>query len=152
MSPLAATGGHWVVVADRGHARVFRRTSSGRLEEIESLVNPGARMRDRDVYSDTPGRGLNRSRTGRFAMAGRADNRGRVAQTFARRLARKLRAARLSGGFTRLDVVAEPAFLGTLRKAMDAGTRSRVTLALSHGGFRMDPEALRTLLNQHRLK
>lgn len=116
-----------IVVAD--HAGVRFVDASGpraALREAGSLDNPGARLPDRELKSDRPGRvfaraaspGSRRGAVPHSDTGGERRPQRHAAEVFARRIARELGAARRAGAFDRLIVVAGPAFLGELRRAL----------------------------------
>ena len=113
----------WVVVAQHGLARLFRREKRfSPLQELDNLIQPEARLHAQDLQSDRPGRAMNRARGGRTALESSADPRRTEAETFARRVAERLYEGRTSGAYQELILVAGPAFLGLLRDALDADT------------------------------
>ncbi len=113
----------WVVVAQQGQARLFRREKRfSPLEELDNLVQPEARLQAQDLQSDRPGRAMNRARGGRTALESSADPKRTEAEVFARRVAERLHEGRTSGAYTELVLVAGPSVLGLLRDAMDTDT------------------------------
>ncbi|NBB91604.1 MAG: host attachment protein [Gammaproteobacteria bacterium] len=118
---------YWIVVADASRARLFaRRKKFSPLEEVESLVHPESRLRRQDLVSDRPGQ-VQESRTpGEYAAEEGTDPKEVEAQTFARELARRLHEAHAAGEFEHLVLLAEPHFLGQLRKRLDGRTASAV--------------------------
>jgi len=115
---------YWVVVADSAKARIFSRNKKfSPLEELETLVHPESRLHRQDLVSDRPGQ-VHESRTpGESANEDPTDPKLVEAQVFARDIAHRLREGRLSGAYTSLVLVADPKFLGLLRKCMDGDTR-----------------------------
>ena len=119
--------GAWVVVADRGVARLLRAHSpTGALEEFEALEHPEARLRAQALTSDLPGRAFDSKGHGRHAMESEVDPRKQEAIEFARRVADRLEAARLHGEIEHLVLVAAPEFLGLLRDTLSAESRKLV--------------------------
>lgn len=120
-------GQYWVLVADSAKARIFSREKKfSRIEEIETLVHPESRLRRQDLVSDRPGQ-VQESRTpGEYANEEPTDPKVAEARLFARDMAHHLREARVAGSFQHLVLVADPRFLGLLRKSLDADTRDCV--------------------------
>ncbi|MCK8517205.1 host attachment protein [Methylonatrum kenyense] len=117
-------GDIWVVVAQQGQARLFHREKRfSPLRELDTLVQPEARLHAQDLQSDRPGRAMNRARGGRTALESSSDPKRVEAEAFARRLAERLHEGRTAGDYQKLILVAGPAFLGLLREALDAETR-----------------------------
>lgn len=113
----------WVLVADTTRARVFSTNKrNGRLVEQFDLVNPEARLHERELTSDLSGRSAN-SATGMSSSYGRDEkHKPESVRQFARRIAGRLERDRSLGRFDKLYIVAEPSFLGELRKALDGDT------------------------------
>lgn len=123
----ASTDVTWVVVADAGRARVLEALGAdGSLNEFDDLINPGARLQEHDVVSDRKGRvtqgpaGVGQSFEPRHSQA------AHEAEGFARQVCERLDAARQSGEFAKLYLIAEPAFLGLIRKQMSAPVRKLI--------------------------
>jgi protein required for attachment to host cells len=81
------------------------------LEEIQTLAHPEARMHEGDMVSDRSGRGRTTHDVGHESAARDEEN-----MQFAARVCETLESARNSGEFKRLYVIAEPKFLGMMRK------------------------------------
>ncbi len=117
----------WVVVADRTVARIFEVDSTtGNIEEIESLVHPEGREADRELTSDRPGRGFERVGASRHSYGPDGGQAKHGAEEFARLVGRRIGAARVQGEVDRVVLVAAPATLGLLRGQLDAPTRQLV--------------------------
>jgi protein required for attachment to host cells len=128
-----------VVVADQGEARLYLRLSAASMRLIGKYENPAAHLHDRDLKSDRPGRVYNsaaapRGRRGAMAhhaTGGERTPRRQLATVFARRIAAAIRAAAKGAPFDRLILVAEPRFLGTLRRALPAALRAKATVQIA---------------------
>ncbi len=145
-----------IVVADQAQARLY--DAAGRnapLHQVACLVDPAARLHDRDFNSDRPGRvfnhastpGARRGATPRHAVGG-ADRepRKREAGLFARRIAKELKQAHDDRNFERIVVMAAPAFLGRLRRAFPASLRSVVTAEIAVDLVHQGEEAVKAHL------
>jgi protein required for attachment to host cells len=128
MSPL-------ILVADESEARFYDAVAvDAPLRLIDRVADPDARLHDRDLKSDRPGRVFDHAppRSGRrgavahHSTGGENGPRKHAAVVFARQIAARLEAARRSGDFEQLIVVAGPPFLGTLRAALPRALRIRV--------------------------
>jgi len=139
-------GDCWVVVADSSRVRLFRKSEGQSLEEFDGLLNPDARLREQDLVSDVQGRGLNRSRSGRFAMSEAESHRDHAEKTMALALARRLRQARLDGSMSSLHVMAAPRFLGKLRNCIDSETQALIRSETSRNISKLDAAAIRAQL------
>ncbi|MEE4303017.1 host attachment protein [Wenzhouxiangella sediminis] len=139
----------WVIAADSSRVRLFRKTEGQSIEEFDVMLNPDARLREQDLVSDERGRGLNRSRSGRFAMAEPESHREHAEKTMALELARRLRQARLDGKMSRLHVLAAPRFLGQLRNSLDEDTREQIRSETAKNVSRLDAAAIRAQLPEY---
>lgn len=114
----------WIVAADSSRARMLQVTGQ-RLDEIEDLVNPEARLHEREMHSDADPRFNGHGGVGKAASAptgGPASDRQaqtsaieHSVQVFAREIGRYLEKARTDHRYERLCLVAPPKFLGALR-------------------------------------
>lgn len=123
---------YWIVVADASKARLFsRKKKFSPLEEVETLVHPESRLRRQDLVTDRPGQ-VQESRTpGEYSAGEPTDPKAVEAQAFAREVARHLRKAQQEGRFQHLVLVADPHFLGELRKRLDEATAGAVAGTVS---------------------
>jgi protein required for attachment to host cells len=103
----------WVVVADSSRARIFSAEKPDSiLKEVQTLAHPEARMHEGDMVSDRSGRGRGIGHDMGHESAAREEENIQ----FAARVCETLEAARTKGQFIRVYIVAEPRFLGMLRK------------------------------------
>lgn len=118
----------WVLVADSSIAHVYSaETPVSDLEEVTSLEHPEGRLHDRDLTSDLPARSFDSVGGGRHAMEQPVDPKRAEAIRFAQKIAAYLEDGRIHGRFTKLYVVAAPAFLGLLRDQYSASLAHLVT-------------------------
>ncbi len=111
----------WIVVADSGRARIFEGDTRARtLDERADLVHPESRARDRELTSDREGRAFDSVGRGRHHLAPQVSRHDHEADEFARTLVENLRAGLGRGAFKRWRLAAPPAFLGRVRKHLDA--------------------------------
>ena len=122
----------WVLVADAARARIFSVGSPrATLHPVEQLVSPEARLHDRDINADRPGRTFDSFGEGRHAKSTNTSPKEQDAIRFAREVADHLEQGRVSNRFDRLIVVAEPHFLGLLRKAIKPVLEQMITLEIN---------------------
>ncbi len=116
-----------IVVADQGEARFYdAEPPEAALHVSGRLLDPSARVHERDLVSDRPGRVFDHAPTAgtrRGAMAhhdtgGERSARRDAAVVFARRIAEQLEQAHQHGQFERLVLMANPRFLGMLRRTL----------------------------------
>jgi protein required for attachment to host cells len=128
-----------VVVADQGEARLYLLLPPASLRLIGRHENPAAFLHDRDLKSDRPGRVYNsaaapRGRRGAMAhhaTGGERTPRRQLATVFARQIAGEIKTATKAKLFDRLILIAEPRFLGTLRRALPATLRAKVAVQIA---------------------
>ena len=122
-----------IVVADQSEARFYDTEGlHGPLQPAGQLSDPKARLHDRDLESDRPGRVFDhaplaagrRGAVGHHGTEGERSPRKHEAVNFARQIADQLEAARREGQFDRLVLMAAPTFLGLLRKALSQPVRA----------------------------
>lgn len=118
----------WIVVADSANARILQPSDNGReLQEIKTLVHPASRAHERELTTDRPGRSFDRFGPGRHAMSEIVSPKQHEAWKLCKALAETIETARSRGEFDRLILVADPPFLGALRKTLSAPTRRLVS-------------------------
>lgn len=124
-----------IVVANQYEARFYDAAGPrSPLRPAGRLLNPDARLHDRDLKSDRPGRLFARAPAGaarrgaavRHATSGQERPRRQVAIAFARQVAAELATAREGREFDRLVLIVAPTFLGILRTALPKSMRSAV--------------------------
>ncbi len=115
-----------VLVADAARARIFAANEDAQtLVEIEALVNANAHLRGADLQTDRAGRSFDSRGDGRHAMASSTDVKTQAANEFAREVAHRFNQLAADKDYVNLALVAAPAFLGQLRKNLDANTRRK---------------------------
>ncbi len=142
---------YWVLVADSAKARIFSRNKKfSPLVELETLVHPESRLHRQDLVTDRPGL-VHESRTpGESSNEEPTDPKVTEAQVFARDIAHRLREGRLNGDYSALVLVADPRFLGILRKCMDEDTRRAIDHEVAKNVTREDIDRItRTLDNSY---
>ncbi len=121
----------WVVVADSSKARFF--SVAGRtepLQEMEDMVHAESRMRSQDETSDKQGGLAGGHGEGGHAFEAPTDLKHHEAEVFAKQIAVKLETGRINQEYDKLILVAPPAFLGALRKALNEHVAGIVSLSL----------------------
>jgi len=120
----------YVVVADNVHARIFTvKTLSSPLEEIETLTHLEGRLHDREMTSDFPGKIKGNGKMGHAFEQG-TDPKQNQSDKFARQIVNYLEDAHNTNKFNQLLLIAEPSFLGLLRKNFSEPIRKLVALEL----------------------
>jgi len=142
---------YWVIAADSTEARIFTREKKfSPLIERQDLLHPESRLPGKDLERDRQGRNFSSHGHGRSDNQKPTDPKTREAQDFARELSEFLKKARARGEFQRLQVVADPSFLGLLRERLDAETRECVERAVDKNLSRRSPETIAEALDAER--
>ncbi len=137
----------WIVAADAGRARIFRESpADGRLEEFVDLVNPDARLQDHDAMSDRRGHVVQGVAGVGHAFEPRQTHGEHIAESFAKDLCLRLGTAQRSGKVARIYLIADPRFLGLLRKNLDSATHELVVQELAADFSRRPASDIRGLL------
>ncbi len=137
----------WVVVADAARSRIFSSLGGKRpLVELEVLTHPVARIAERELGSDEPGRSFDSHGQGRHAMGNRGAIKQHETEEFARRIAARLDAARKEDAFQHLILVAPPVMLGALREHLPAPTAKRLFYELDKDLTQDTGDAIRARL------
>ena len=136
----------WVLVAESSRARIFEsEQAAGPIHELASLEHPEARMHERDLTSDLPGRALD-SKGGGGGRHGYEQHIGpkeEHAIRFAKELADRLEDARVRDRFDRVILAAAPKFLGLIRDHLSSGTAALVTEELPKNLVQQSPDEIR---------
>ena len=148
----------WIVTANASRARIFSQAdSSASLEEVEDMINSGARLRTEESESDKIGptaAGKSMHNTG-----GATPNKAyephqtpveHQTELFARNVAAFLLKNQQQGRFRALCIVASPQFLGILRQQFDANVTSAVSLEINKDYTQISPAELQQHIRTHR--
>ncbi len=118
----------WIVAADSSRAKVLQVADRERkLLEVDDLLNPQARLQDRELQTDAEPRFNGHGGVGKAGSArtgGPASDReagGAVehsVKAFAREIGRYLEQARNQHRYDELVLIAPPKFLGAVRKEL----------------------------------
>lgn len=144
---------HWVLVADNARARLFRMTGAKTglptdLEEIEDVAHPEARLKEKDLVTDAPGRTGETGRTQRHTFSTENSEKEHERHLFGVRLCDHLDSLRASSKLAKLDIVAEPKFLGELRKGMSSKLAACVQRTVSQRAADLDGKEIMRLLRE----
>ena len=133
-----------IVVADASRARLFTTDSpKGDFTEVDTLLNPEARLHDGDLTTDRPGRQADDMHGGRSAMEEHSEPKEVEAQRFAKELAETLEQARKQGEVEKLYIAAPPRFLGELRKHMKPELKAIIVEEIGKDFSQMNARELR---------
>lgn len=107
----------FVMVADQARARLFQLDiDSGELNELEGFSNINAKLPDRELVSDAPGRAS--AAKGNYSVPMGTENQAHVHgwEVFAKVLVTEMEKRLSSSPSVQFYVIAGPRFLGVLRK------------------------------------
>ncbi|WP_028079584.1 host attachment protein [Solimonas soli] len=136
-----------VVVADHGGARFLTAaTPRAALVEHTALQNPAFRLREHELDADQSGNLATPSHAGGHATDERDATRRHLADEFARRVCAELRSERLGQRYLRIHLVAQPNFLGLLRRHLDRPTQRLVASQIGKDMVRRQLADIRRLL------
>jgi len=117
----------WLVVADTSKARFFTMESGkGPIEEIKTMEHAEARLHERDMTSDLPGKSNSNGGTGGHSYQNKVSAKDQENINFAKKVASELDAARKHNEFKRLILIAAPGFLGDLRNQLNSQTQDLI--------------------------
>lgn len=122
----------WILVADRGRARILETAGGSAMTEVACFSEPDARAGESALTTDRPPT-VNESVGGaRHSIEPHTPLRDKIAARFARLLIHALESGRNEGRFEHLVLVAPPRFLGTLHSALGDQLRARVVREIPH--------------------
>ena len=137
----------WVVVADAARARIFSIDSAkSPLSALDQLVSPEAKLHERDYKTDRPGRVYDIQGEGRHAVGSHTGPKEQEAMRFAAEVVDYLEDGRVGRQFDHLILVAEPRFLGLLRKAVKPPLEQTITLEVNKDLSKASEKEIRTHL------
>lgn len=120
----------WLLVANQEKARLYKVVKIGQLQEILDFEHPQRTLKESDVYSSPPGRSFNspggngpKGKQGdtRHAYEPHTTFKDKKDNFFAREIIKYLADQFDENAFKSLYVVAEPHFLGILKKHFSNG-------------------------------
>lgn len=133
----------WVVVADGFLGRLFKVEHHDRVEqfvEVITMTHPESRLKGTERYSDGGGRGTDISYTSH------AQKFDIERDDFARDIGNRLEQLRSKGDLQRFYIVAEPGFLGMLRKHLKRELQRCLAGEITHDFVEKDAKSIRKLL------
>ena len=139
----------YALVANRAGAALYRTMGPGVAPKlVRRFDHPDGRLKNREINTDKPGRGFDKSGIGSHAFLPEEGPVEHVARDFANQLAKELDHARQRNEYDELALIAPPRMLGYLRDAMNAQTRDLVYGELAKEIDQDNPMELRRHLDQ----
>jgi len=137
----------WVVTADGSRAQILESPNRvGPLKPVTRLEHPEARMKDSELYADSPGRAFDSTGSGRHAMENEVDAKKMESIRFAKQLCAFLKEKSEAGTFDRLVLAAAPQFLGLLRDNLDKNVREKISAEVDKDLVSETPDDIRAHL------
>jgi len=123
-----------VVVANRTDAVFYIDGSDRKFHFVDRLINKKGHLTETELDSDKPGKGISDACGGifRHSLDRRFTHHEQVAKRFAKKIANQLAIACRQKLFRDLVLVAEPHFLGLLRKELNYETRTAIRHEVRH--------------------
>ena len=113
----------WILVANKTQAKIFRTHGPQRhLELLEEIFHPQGRLHGKEFKSDKPGTTFDSTGNHRHSVSKVDEIDEQLSHQFAQLIAKILHTKRSENEFSKLVLVAEPGFLGEIRKAIDTPT------------------------------
>ena len=147
----------WIVSANAGRARIFSQAgSSSNLEEVEDMINSGARLRTSESESDKTG--PTSATKSMHNTGGPTPNKAyephqtpveHQTELFAKNIAEFLLKGQQQGRFSQLCLVASPQFLGVLRQQLNSNVTSAVSLEINKDYTQASPGELQEHIRAH---
>jgi protein required for attachment to host cells len=117
----------WILVANQSEARVYSADRiHGGLTLGRTFTHPAGAAHVRDLITDAPGRGYDRTGPARHSMEPDTGVKEEERRRFVKEVVEWLSGAHLQGKFDRLVLLAAPAVLGVLRKTLSGGLQQAV--------------------------
>lgn len=122
----------WILVANQAEAQIFTAEKlPGSLSLAETLVHEEGSAHARDLTADGPGSVHDRMGATRHSMEPHTGVKEGELQRFVKEMVGRLKVAYSRGDFDRLVLLAAPAVLGVLRKALNTELTNTVVLEIS---------------------
>lgn len=122
----------WILIADGHEAKVFERHGpQSELAPVADMTMAADLPPNHEIQDDRPGRSFESSCPTRHAMESRVDPHRELKRELARGIAEKLDLALRDHRFDRLAIVAPPATLGDLRRALSQHLKGKVAAELA---------------------
>ncbi len=120
----------WVLVADKSRARFFKAKTASQIEEIMDFTHIEGRLHERDLTTDLPGKDANKGAPGKHSFQDKIEPKQQEAIDFSKHVARYIEDAVKENKFEQLMIIAEPSFLGMLRKQFSDEVKQLISFEL----------------------
>ena len=139
----------WILVADSSRARIFVADTPSTIQEIEDFTHAEGRLHEQDMTSDLPGKGAGVAGAGKHAYQDQIGPKEQEAINFAKSIANHLDKAHNANKFERLMIIADPSFLGKLRKQLSDQSQNAICFDLDKNITMHSVDDIRKHLPEH---
>lgn len=116
----------WILVGNASKARLFRNTGPGKgLDLVREFAHPQSREKNANLVSDRPGHNPGAG-NGHGSFVSAMLPKEHEADVFALELAREMDAGRVNNLYSRLVLVASPAFMGQIKQHLSDAVQKLV--------------------------
>ena len=121
----------WILLADRGGARVLQVAPDKALLSIHEIVHSEGRLQNREIDTDKPGRAFDSMGHNRHATGSEVEPTQQVALRWAKELATLLEKEHNAHRYSKLMLVAEPGFMGLLKEKLGTQVQKAVVATIN---------------------
>jgi len=149
----------WILLAHRSGARLYV-ASGNEIRILREVDNPDGRRQNREIDTDAKGSrfstvagrsspsGTFHSRQQKHGLDPQMEAAEHLADGFAHQLCEWLNQGRARSEFDELVVVAEPGFLGKIKRFLDKETQARLIEAIPHNWTALPKKQLQDKLKE----
>lgn len=117
----------WILVGNASSARIYRNTGPNKgIELMREFAHPQSREKNADLVTDRPGHNQGAG-NGHGSFVPATLPKDHESELFAQELARELDAGRIGNQYSRLVLVASPAFMGNLNQHLNNAVKGLVS-------------------------
>lgn len=120
----------WVIVANSSRATIYQLEKFPAISEVKSFDHQESRLKDSEIVTSAPGRNFQRGGVNRHAYESKTDPKEVEIEKFARIISDYLSSSFNKGEFSRFYLIANPTFLGLLRKHIHPKVHATVVAEL----------------------
>ncbi len=127
-SPESHPKKNWYVLANRSESVIYASDAREPMRFIARLENPAGKLTEKELTSDRPGRGASSAGNGsvRHGLDKREHQHEKVAREFAKQVAIAIDQAVAQHAMEDWVLVAEPKFLGLIRRSLSGPAKKRL--------------------------
>jgi protein required for attachment to host cells len=139
----------WILVANQAEAQIYSaKRLPGSLTLVRTLTHEEGAAHARDLISDAPGRVHDRMGSARHSMEPDTGVKEEERRRFVKEIVDQLATAHLKGKFDQLVLLAAPAVLGVIRKAVAGELANAVIKEISKDVIGQDIDKIQAQLTR----